>query len=149
MDGKNNLFNSAGITGYPHTKEWYPSLISYAKINKIDWSTIFRAKLCNSQMVKNLPAMWETCVRSLGWEDPWRRARHPTPVFLPGEFHGQRSFLAGYSPWGCKEVDKTEWLSTVHEILRKNVHVNLYDLGLGTSFLSMIAKVQTTIENLN
>ena len=29
------------------------------------------------------------------------------PVFLPGESHGQRS-LAGYSPWGCKELDKTE-----------------------------------------
>ena len=34
----------------------------------------------------------------------------PTPVFLPGEFHGQRR-LAGYSPWGCKEWDRTEWLT--------------------------------------
>ena len=33
---------------------------------------------------------------------PWRRKRQPTPVFLPGESHGQRS-LAGYSPWGRKE----------------------------------------------
>ena len=40
-----------------------------------------------------------------------RRDRLPTPVFLPGESHGQRS-LAGYSPWGCKELDTTEWLST-------------------------------------
>ena len=32
----------------------------------------------------------------------------PTPVFLPGEFSWQRS-LAGYSPWGCKESDMTEW----------------------------------------
>ena len=38
---------------------------------------------------------------------PWRRAGHPTPVFLPGESHGQRS-LAGYSPWGHKESDTTE-----------------------------------------
>ena len=38
---------------------------------------------------------------------PWRRERLPTPVFLPGEFHGQRS-LAGYSPWGGKESDTTE-----------------------------------------
>ena len=37
----------------------------------------------------------------------WRRAWQPTPVFLPGESHGQRS-LAGYSPWGCKELDTTE-----------------------------------------
>jgi len=33
----------------------------------------------------------------LGWEIPWRRAWQPTPLFLPGEFHGQKS-LAGYSP---------------------------------------------------
>ena len=33
---------------------------------------------------------------------PWDRKWQPTPVFLPGEFHGQRS-LAGYSPWDCKE----------------------------------------------
>ena len=36
---------------------------------------------------------------------PWRRVWQPTPVFLPGESHGQRS-LAG--PWGCKESDSTE-----------------------------------------
>ena len=38
---------------------------------------------------------------------PWRRAWQPTPVFSPGEFHGQRS-LVGYSPWGCKESDMTK-----------------------------------------
>ena len=58
-------------------------------------------------MVKNLPAMQETGVQSLGWEDPLRREWLPTPVFLPGESHGQRN-LVGYSPWGCKELDMTE-----------------------------------------
>ena len=38
---------------------------------------------------------------------PWRKTRHPTPVFLPGKFHGQRS-LADDSPWGHKESDSTE-----------------------------------------
>ena len=38
---------------------------------------------------------------------PWRRARQPTPVFLPGESHGQRS-LTGYSSWGRKESDTAE-----------------------------------------
>ena len=38
---------------------------------------------------------------------PWRRAWQPTPAFLPGESHGQRS-LAGYLPQGCKESDTTE-----------------------------------------
>ena len=40
---------------------------------------------------------------------PWRREWQPTPVFLPGKFHGQRS-PAGCSPWGQKESDMTEWL---------------------------------------
>ena len=40
----------------------------------------------------------------------WRRKWHPTQVFLPAKFHGQRS-LTGYSPWGHKESDTTEWLS--------------------------------------
>ena len=37
---------------------------------------------------------------------PWRRTQQPTPVSLPGKSHGQRS-LAGYSPWGSKELDTT------------------------------------------
>ena len=62
-------------------------------------------------MVKNLPAMQETWVQSLGWEDPWKTEWLPTPVFLPGEFHEQRS-LVGYSRWGCKELDMTKQLNT-------------------------------------
>ena len=42
---------------------------------------------------------------------PWRKEWHPIPIFFPGKFHGQRS-LAGYSPWGRKELDTTERLST-------------------------------------
>ena len=42
---------------------------------------------------------------------PWSRAWQPTPVFLPGESHGQRS-LVGYSPWGHKELDMTEFTHT-------------------------------------
>ena len=45
-----------------------------------------------------------------GGKIPWRREWLPTPVFLSGEFCGQRS-LAGYSPWGYKESDTTERLS--------------------------------------
>ena len=41
---------------------------------------------------------------------PWRRKRLPIPIFLPGEFHGQRS-LVGYSSWDHKELDTTEWLA--------------------------------------
>ena len=54
-----------------------------------------------AQLVKNPPAMQETWVRSLGWENPLEEDMETTPVFLPEESHGQRS-LAGYSPWGHK-----------------------------------------------
>ena len=46
----------------------------------------------------------------MGWEDPLKKKRQPTPVFLAGEFHGRRS-LAGYSPQGRKESVRTEWLT--------------------------------------
>ena len=45
------------------------------------------------------------------WKILWRRTWQPTTVFLPGKFHGQRS-LAGYSPWGHKELDTTEYTCT-------------------------------------
>ena len=50
-----------------------------------------------AQTLKNLPAMKEIWVQPLGQKDPWSRKWQPTPVFLPGEFHGQRS-LVGYIP---------------------------------------------------
>ena len=56
-----------------------------------------------AQLVKNQPAMRETWVRSLGWEDPLEKGK--PPVLWPGEFHGL------YSPWGRKELDTTEQLS--------------------------------------
>ena len=75
---------------------------------------IFRGHLNSlsmvAQTVKNLPAMWETQVQSLGWEDALEKGMATMPVFLPEESHGQRS-LAGYSPWGHKESDTTEQLT--------------------------------------
>ena len=65
-------------------------------------------------MIKNLPAMWETWAPTMfePWagKSPWRREWLPTPVFLPGEFHGHRS-LVSYSH---KESDTTEQLRHTH-----------------------------------
>ena len=58
-------------------------------------------------MVKNLPAMRETQLQSLGWDDPMEKGMAIPPGILPGEFHGQRS-LVGYSPCCCKELDTTD-----------------------------------------
>ena len=54
-----------------------------------------------AQMVKNLPAVQEATFDPWVGKIPWRKEWLPTPVFLPGGFHGQRS-LAGYSPWVTK-----------------------------------------------
>ena len=60
--------------------------------------------------VKNPPPMQEMQeiqFLSLGGEDPLEEGMQPTPLFLPGESHGQRS-LEGYTPWGHQESDTTE-----------------------------------------
>ena len=68
---------------------------------------------------ESLKEMW---IWSLDWEDlqvgkiPWSRKWQPILVFLLGEFRGQRS-LEGYSPWSCKELDMSAWLST-HPVLK-------------------------------
>ena len=67
-------------------------------------------------VVKKLPANAgdiETWFNSWVKKIPWKRAWQRTPVFLPGEFHGQRS-LAGYSPRDHKELDITEQLTHTH-----------------------------------
>ena len=52
---------------------------------------------------------------------PWSRKWQPTPVFLAGKFHGQRSML-GYHTWGCKESDITKQLSTHTHTFIKGQH---------------------------
>ena len=81
-----------------------------------------------TQMVKHLPAMRETRVWSLSWEDPLEKEWQPSPVFLPGESHGQRG-LVGYSPWCHKELAITEWLTHscyIIDILLKTLHKLLH-----------------------
>ena len=62
-----------------------------------------------AQQVTNPPAMWEMqemWVQFLGWDDPLKRKWQPTPIYLHGKSHGQRS-LAGYSPKCHKNLDTT------------------------------------------
>ena len=77
-----------------------------------------------AQTVNNLSAVQESQGPSLHQDGPLEKAWQPTPVFLPGESHGQRS-LEGCSAWGCKESDTTEWLSlTCH--LKEKFEIWLY-----------------------
>ena len=66
---------------------------------------------------------------------PWRRKWQPTPVFLPGESHGQRT-LAGYSPRGHKVSDMTEWLS-----MHACINIDTTNLG---KMLYSIVEIETT-----
>jgi len=67
-----------------------------------EWFSNNLVKFCASlmaQLVKNLPAMQETWVWSLGWEDPLEKGKAT-----------HSSILAWRIPWGCKESDMTDWL---------------------------------------
>ena len=78
-------------------------------------------------VVKNLFAIKE--IRRHGFDPwirkiPWRRAWQPTPVFMPGESHGQRS-LVGYNPQGGTELDAMKWLSR-HASMHTHIHTYKY-----------------------
>ena len=73
-------------------------------VTEQNWTGLNGASLV-AQIIKRLPEMRETWVRSLGWEEG-----NGNPLqysFLPRKFHGRRS-LVGYGPWGCKESNMTE-----------------------------------------
>ena len=70
-----------------------------------------------SQTVKNPPAMRETWIRSLGWEDPLERAWQSLQYSCLEKPHGQRSLEGS---WGCKESDTTEQLSPTQHSTGEN-----------------------------
>ena len=75
--------------------------------------------------------MWETQVQSLGGKIRWRKKWQCTPGLLPGESHRQRR-LAGYIPWGHKELDTTEWLAHTHtQCIYTRPHGRTHSVCLG------------------
>ena len=89
-----------------------------------------------AQTVKNSPAMQETWI----WAGkiPWRREWLPTPVFLPGEFHGWRS-LEGYSPWSHKEWDMTEQLTLSLLCPQRKTITILFSVTMSAFFYVLLA----------
>ena len=90
-----------GSTGSASTSESFRSI-------KVGVRIIVSVHVCLGFLVAQMVSVWETQVQSLGREGPLEKelAIHwqPTPVFLPGQSHGQRN-LVGWSPWGCEELD--------------------------------------------
>ena len=73
-----------------------------------------------AQSVKNLPAVQETWVRSLGRQDPLEKEMATHSILLPGKSHGQRS-LVGCIPWGRKELGMIESGSTFREMMEMDL----------------------------
>ena len=89
--------------------------------------------------------MLETYEMRVQGKIPWRRGWQLIPVFLPGKFHGQRG-LVGYSPGGCKELDRTEHthmcsiLENVSGALEKNVYSAIFDVQF--SSVQSLSRIQ-------
>ena len=66
-----------------------------------------------AQMIKNAPTMWETQIPFLGWEDPLEEVMATHSGILAWRIPGTEE-QEGYSPWGGKESDTTEWLALLH-----------------------------------
>ena len=88
--GKESACNAGDLSSIPGSGRSAGEGIGYPL--QYSWASLV------AQLVKNLPAMWETWVEKIHWGKDWLS----TPVFWPGEFHGL------YSPWGCKELYMTE-----------------------------------------
>ena len=105
-------------------KTWSPNIVLGVRTSKYEfgvggWGTHFSPQHCPrasqvALVIKNhLPMQktQDTWVWSLGQEDPLEKEMAPHSTILVLKSHGQRS-LVGYSPWGHRELDTTEWLST-------------------------------------
>jgi len=79
--------------------------------------------------VKNLPECRRPGFNPLVGTISWSREWQPTPVFLPGEFYGQRSPV-GYHPWDHKESDTTEWLTHTHTLHYVTLHSGSFVLSI-------------------
>ena len=89
-------------------ENWEKLMSHYINLGLSRW---FSGKESTSQYRSCRRYRFDPCAGKI----PWRRKWQPTSIFLPGEFHGQRS-LVGYSPWGHKDSDMPEWLNKNHNI---------------------------------
>ena len=76
-------------------------------------------------------------VGKISWSNKWQ----PTPLFLPEKFHGRRR-LVGYNPWGCKELDTTEWLHFIQMYAQELDYWNIF-----SSIFSFVRNLHTVIHS--
>ena len=103
LDGKESACNAGDPSSIPELGRSPGEGIGHP--HQCSWASLV------AQTVKNLPAMREIWAQSLGRSSGGGHAWKPTPVFLPGESPWTKD---PGGPWGCKELDTTEQLSTEH-----------------------------------
>ena len=112
----------------------------YTHIHVHMYIYIYIRGLPGASVVKNLPAIPETCRRRRfdAWvaKIPWRRKWQPTPVFLSRESHGQRN-LGDYSPWGLRV--RHNW-ATEHTYTHIYIHITFYIILVLNTHLSLKPK---------
>ena len=125
-------------------KEWHPDL-ALDKFQSTRWIRMFLKGRWISVVLKKRSVCH---CRTLGFhlwvgKIPWSREWQPTPVSLPGKFHGQKS-LAGYSPWGCKESNTTECVHTHTELpvkWTKSTNLEKTSVRMGTWFFNIFLEI--------
>ena len=123
---------------------YLPAHIRVSRASKM-YLLLSRASLV-AQLVRNLPSCRRRGFYPWVGKTPCRKAWQPTPVFLPGESHGQRS-LEGYNPWGRKESDMTERLST-HSLIDSPKSVNNFLLPPQQMTMSLVVLNNTNVSYL-
>ena len=103
MDREPGGPRSTGVLFCGTDRAEHKDRVSFNKHNK----KTPKLKVHKTLVLKRLPTMQETQVRSLGWDDPLEKEMAPHSSILAGESHGQRS-LVGYSPWGSQRVGHTQ-----------------------------------------
>ena len=100
--GKESAYNARDPISIPGSERFGGEGIGY--LLQYSWASLV------AQTVKTLLQCWRPGFDLWVGKIPWRRERLPTPGFWLGELHGL------YSPWGCKELDTTEWLSLTWKV---------------------------------
>ena len=114
---------------------WRAAVHGFAKtghdwVSELNWNSLWAFIL--AQMLKNLPAVQDIWVWSLGWEDPLEEGLAPLRYSCLENPHGQRS-LVGYSPWGHKQSYMTEQLTQL--FVSSQIAVNIVSKPLLKVFL--------------
>ena len=97
----------------------------------VGYEYVYTQGFPDGSVVKNLPANSGDSGSTWVGKIPWRRNWQPTPVFLPGKSHGQRSRV-GYSPWVCKRPTQlSNWITPLH------THIHLSEVSINSYFLEV------------